>query len=193
MNVDESSTNLGAWLYDSPMGAAAGEIRLRDLTGRQALHVHDEITVAWVPGSHEPRVGHLRHQTAGAGSHAPRAGQPRRPTVAATLRGSALGALAGALVLDPGIGAVADGDLDVRALARRIREVGIDEPFLRQVRSELTPGRSALLVLFSDVGLDVVRPAVELGLAREAVNLVHAQVRDDAREALQVLLEVPPS
>lgn len=192
MSIDQSSTHLSAWLYDTPMGAAAGEIRLRDLTGRQGLRVQDEITVSWVPGTHEPRVGHLRHQTAGAGSHVPHLGRPRRPTVGATLRGSVLGALAGALVLEPGIGQRAETGTDVEALAQRVREIGIDEEFLHQLKRELVPGHSALMVLASDVDLDVVGPAVEHGLARGDVTRVYARVRDDTREALRVLLDVPP-
>ena len=38
-------------------------MRLRDLRQQNALRVHDAITVTWVPGAHQPRIGHLRRAT----------------------------------------------------------------------------------------------------------------------------------
>ncbi|HRK46747.1 MAG TPA: hypothetical protein PK324_14040, partial [Nocardioides sp.] len=64
------------WLYESAMGAAAGEVRLKDLQQQGAVTVVDAVTVAWVPGAHQPRVGRLRHTT-----------------TAVAARGSVLGAL----------------------------------------------------------------------------------------------------
>jgi uncharacterized membrane protein len=163
------STTLTVWIYDSAMGAAAGEVRLRNLVGRQALTVHDAITVTWVPGAHEPRVGHLRHQTTAAAS-----------------KGSLLGALVGALVLAPVAGAAAGAG--IAALAQRVRGTGIDQAFLEDVKANLGPGTSALLVLSGDADLDVVRPFVERGLARGDVKLLHARLPDDAPQALRDLL-----
>jgi uncharacterized membrane protein len=160
------TTSLTVWQYDTPMGAAAGEVRLKDLQERRALRVVDAVTVTWVPGAHRPRIGHLRHQTTRAAA-----------------RGSALGALVGALVLAPVAGAAAGGG--IAAVAQRLRGTGIDRAFLDDVRERLTPGTSALLVLAADVDLDVVRPFVERGLARGDVTLVHATMPEDAPEALR--------
>jgi uncharacterized membrane protein len=159
-------TTLTVWLYDSPMGAAAGEVRLKDLQERRALRVVDAITVTWVRGAHQPRIGHLRHQTTRAAA-----------------RGSVLGALVGAVVLAPAVGAAAGAGLT--AWVQRLRGTGIDETFLQEVRDRLVPGTSALLVLSADADLDVVRPFVERGLGRGDVSLVHARLRDDAPEALR--------
>src|SRR4249919_3142000 len=63
----ESMPTLTVWSYDSPMGAAAGYVRLSELRRRGAVRVEDAVTVTWVPGTHRPRVGHLRvprHATA---------------------------------------------------------------------------------------------------------------------------------
>lgn len=159
-------TSLTVWLYDTPMGAAAGEVRLKDLAERGALRVLDAVTVTWVPGAHEPRLGHLRHQT----------------TRAAT-RGSVLGALVGGLVLAPALGAVAGAGL--AAWAQRLTGTGIDAAFLAGLRERVVPGTSALLVLSTDANLDVLRPVVERGLARGDVSLLHARLREDAPEALR--------
>lgn len=160
------ATTLTVWLYDTPMGAAAGEVRLKDLTERGALRVVDAITVTWVRGAHEPRIGHLRHQTTRAAA-----------------RGSVLGALVGTLVLAPVVGTAVGAGLG--AWVQRLRGTGIEEAFLAEVRERIVPGTSALLVLSTDADLDVLKPFVERGLARGDVGLVHAKLRDDAPEALR--------
>ena len=165
-----SKTTLTVWLYESAMGAAAGEVRLKDLQQQGAVTVVDAVTVTWVPGAHQPRVGRLRPTTAGAAA-----------------RGSVLGALVGTLFLAPLVGAAAGAG--VGAIAQKIRGSGIDDRFLDDLKTNLTPGTSALLVLSSDADLDVVRPFVERGLARGDVRLMHAWLPDDAPEALRALVD----
>jgi uncharacterized membrane protein len=160
---------LTVWQYDTPMGAQAGEVRLKGLQERGALTVHDAITVAWVPGAHEPHVGHLRHATSSAAG-----------------KGSLLGALVGMLVLAPAAGAAAGAG--VAAVAQRLRGTGIDQEFLEEVTAHLVPGKSALLVLSSDADLAAVRTAIERGLARGDVVLLHAELDDDASAALRDLV-----
>jgi uncharacterized membrane protein len=161
-----AATTLTVWIYDSALGAAAGEVRLKNLRERDALHVHDAITVSWMPGAHQPRIGHLRHETS-----------------AAAARGSVLGGLVGLMFLAPAA-RVADR-AGILALAQRLRGTGIDQPFLEEVKAQLRPETSALLVLSSDVDLDEVRPVIERGLARGDVVLMQALLPDDAPELLR--------
>ncbi|SDD60126.1 DUF1269 domain-containing protein [Nocardioides lianchengensis] len=163
------SPALTVWRYDTPLGADAGAVRLKSLQERDALTVHDAITVAWMPGAHQPRIGHLRHTTAGAAG-----------------KGSVLGALIGTLVLAPAVGAAAGAG--VAALAQRLRGTGIDQQFLEEVIGHLEPGSSALLVLTSDADLDHVRPVVERGIARGDVVLLHARLAEDAPAALRAVV-----
>ena len=72
---DSLEDDLTVWLYDSAMGAAAGEVRLKDLQQQGAVKVVDAVTVTWVPGAHQPRIGHLRHDHRGRGG--PRLGARR--------------------------------------------------------------------------------------------------------------------
>jgi uncharacterized membrane protein len=167
-----AAPSLTVWIYDTALGAAAGEVRLRHLRERNALEVHDAITVSWMPGSHQPRIGHLRHETS-----------------AAATRGSVLGGLVGLIFLTPSSGAgIAD-------LAQRLSGTGIDETFLKEMRAQLHPESSALLVLSGKADLDQVRPVIERGLARGDVVLMHAQLPDNApellREAVRDLHESP--
>jgi uncharacterized membrane protein len=157
---------LTVWIYDSALGAAAGEVRLKNLRQRNALHVHDAITVSWMPGAHQPRIGHLRHKTS-----------------AAAARGSVLGGLLGLIFLAPALGMAADAGL--AALAQRLSGTGIDQAFLEAVKAQLHPETSALVVLSTDADLDEVRPVIERGLARGDVVLLHAQLPTDAPEILR--------
>lgn len=160
---------LTVWRYDTPLGADAGELRLRGLQEHGALTVHDAISVTWMPGAHEPRIGHLRHATSAAAG-----------------KGSVLGTLIGMLVLAPAAGAVAGAG--VGALAQRLHGTGIDQQFLEDIKSHLAPGTSALLVLSSDADLDAVRPAVERGIARGDVVLLHAELSPGAPATIRDLV-----
>jgi uncharacterized membrane protein len=167
---DTSPTTLTVWLYDSAFGAAAGEVRLKDLQQRGAVTVLDAVTITWMPGTHRPRVGHLRHQTS-----------------AAAAKGSVLGAFVGVLVLAPAVDGAAGAG--VGALAQRLRGTGIDRQFLYELKDRLRPGCSALLVLSSDTDLDTVRPVIERGQARGDVTLMHASLPDGASAALVEILD----
>ena len=163
------AATLTVWLYDSAMGAAAGEVRLKDLQQQGALTLLDAVTVTWVMGAHEPRLGHLRHET----------------TTAAT-KGSVLGALLGSLFLAPARGAVVGAGAG--ALAQRLRGTGIDRAFLEKVKERVRPGTSALVVLSTDANVDAVRPVIERGRARGDVKLMIAELADGAPDALEQLL-----
>ncbi len=168
------ATTLTVWHYDSAMGAAAGELRLRTLEERGALTVIDAITVVWMPHTPHPRVGRL-HSRTGTGAR----------------RGAVLGAFAGALVLAPIAGAAAGAGAG--ALAGRLRHAGIDDAFLEEIKQRLTPGTSALLVLSENADLDAIRPFLERGRSRGDVTLMHAVLRDDAPDTLRELLDTMPS
>ena len=157
---------LTIWIYDSALGAAAGEVRLRNLRERNALQVHDALTVSWMPGSHQPRIGHLLHETS-----------------ATAVRGSVLDGLVD-IIFIASLAGVA-GNADIVALAQRLSGTGIDLTFLEEVKAQLRPETSALLVLSGDADLDQVRPVIERGLARGDVILMHAQLSQDAPQTLR--------
>ena len=171
--TDGCTTTLTVWHYGSAMGASAGEVRLRNLEERGALTVVDAVTMVWVPGTPEPRVGRL-HSRTGAGGR----------------RGAVLGALAGTLVLAPEA-PTAGGSIG--ALAGMLQHTGIDEPFLEEIKRRLTPGTSALLVLSENADLDAIRPVLERGRSRGDVTLMHAVLRADAPSSLREVLSALPS
>ena len=166
---EDSSTALTVWRYDSALGAAAGEVRLKDLQQQGGLRVIDAVTVTWVRGSDRPHVGHLLH-------HGP----------AAVAKGSALGVLVGTLFLAPVVGAVAGGA--AAELAERLKHSGLDETFLDEVKADIVPGSSALIVLSTTSDIDKVRPFIERGVARGDVQLKLVHLREDAPQELAELL-----
>jgi uncharacterized membrane protein len=157
---------LTVWIYDTALGAAAGSVRLRNLRERGALQIHEAITVSWMPGVHQPRIGHLRHETS-----------------AGAARASVLGGLVDLMFRAPATAVSAGPDL--AELALRLHGTGIDQLFLEEMRAQLHPESSALLVLSGDVDLDIVRPVVERGLARGDAVLMHAQLQHDAPAVLR--------
>ncbi|MEI7057356.1 DUF1269 domain-containing protein [Nocardioides sp. CCNWLW239] len=156
---------LTAWLYDRIMGASDAEVWLRDLQERDALTVHDAITLTWFPGAEEPQIGHLRHRTAGAAA-----------------KGSLLGGLLGILVLNPVAGA-AVGAASAAAVAR-LRQTGIGDDLLQPIVEHLEPGKSALVVLSSDGDPAAVAAALKHG----DPTLLYAQLDDDVADELRELL-----
>ena len=171
----ESMPTLTVWSYDSPMGAAAGYVRLNELRRRGAVQVEDAVTVTWVPGTHRPRVGHLRvprHATARLSAASP-----------SGARFSVLGALAD-LLTQP------ESEHDpVRALAERLCGTGLDECILAEVRAAVAPGWSALLVLSSGADPSKVGPAIQRGLDRGDVSMTYAVLSDEAPDTMRAAVE----
>ena len=169
-----AATTLTVWHYDSAMGAAAGEVRLRNLEERGALNVIDAVTVLWMPHAPRPRVGQFRSRT-GAGAR----------------RGAVLGGLVGAVVLAPAAGAAAGAG--VGALAGKLRHTGIDDAFLEEMKTRLVEGTSALVVLSENADVDAIRPFLERGRSRGDVTLMHAVLREDAPDTLREMLDAVPT
>ena len=114
-------------------------------------------------------------------------GHVKHPTASSAGKGSVLGGLVGMVVLAPVAGAVVGAG--VASVAARLRRSGIDQQFVDELRSQLTHGSSALLVLSSDGKLDEVRPAMERELQRGDVVLLHAELSEDAPVAMVEALE----
>jgi uncharacterized membrane protein len=164
--VRRAAPALTVWIYESALGATAAEVRLKALKDRGAVEILDAITVSWMPGSHRPLIGHLRHEK--------RTPHPR---------GSVLAGLVGLVFVAPAAGVPPEARL--AALAQRLVGTGIDQTFLEDMKAQLHPESSALLVLSGDADLDVVRPVIERGLARGDVVLMHAQMPPGAPKILR--------
>ena len=133
---------LTVWKFDTADGADEAVEILRTLVSEELITLHDAATVSWPDGRKKPRTRQLSH-LAGMGA----------------LGGAFWGLLFGLLFFVPLIG-VAIG-AGTGALAGALSDVGIDDSFIEKVRSEVTPGTSALFALTSDAVLEKVLPAFE--------------------------------
>ncbi len=156
---------LSAWIYDSPRGAAAGQVRLHRLCRRGAVTVVDAATVMWARGAHRPRIGYLP-------TGAPAGGR----------RGSPLGVLLERLMVSADPANPTDA---VVSMARQLSGIGLGADFLRGLRLALVPDTSGLLVLSRSADLDQVQVVIERGVARGDVRLLHAVLGRDAPAVLE--------
>ena len=133
---------LTVWKFDTAEGADEAVETLRTLVSEDLITLHDAATVSWPADAKKPKTRQLSHLV-GMGA----------------LGGAFWGMLFGLLFFIPLLG-IAIGAA-TGALAGALSDVGIDDSFIDKVRSEVTPGTSALFALTSDAVLDKVLPAFE--------------------------------
>jgi uncharacterized membrane protein len=131
---------LTVWRFDTADGADQAAAILEDLAAKNVVVLHDAAVVAWPAGARRPKSRQLR-SLAGEGA----------------LGGAFWGLLFGLLFFAPllglAVGAAAGG------VTGALRNVGIDDRFIKQVRDEIKAGTSALFVLSSAEVLDKVSSA----------------------------------
>jgi hypothetical protein len=163
---------LTVWCYGTPLGAAAGSVRLRRMEEASAFELIDAIVVSWAPGAHRPRV---------TWSWSPDDRSTREPSVLVALLRTAIPASTGRFALLP-------------EAAGRLAATGVDPDVLTEVAERLVPGTSALLVLSGAADLSVVVPAVRQRIVSGEVTLFQSELPADgpARLRRAVGLEPPP-
>jgi uncharacterized membrane protein len=125
------------WKFDTPHGAEDALNKLDKLHHELLIELHDAAVVSWEPGHSKPKTRQL-HGSASAGM----------------LGGAFWGLLLGLIFFVPILGValgVAGG-----ALYGSLKEVGISDAFIRDVREKVTPGTSALFAVTSDAIFDKV-------------------------------------
>ena len=133
---------LTVWKFQSPDGAEKAVGTLADLQKQDLIKVHDAAVVEWAQGKKKPKTRQLAN-LAGAGA----------------LGGAFWGLLFGLLFFVPLLGMAVGAAMG--ALSGSLADVGINDQFIKDVRSKVTPGTSALFVMTSDAVLDKVEAAFE--------------------------------
>lgn len=124
-------STITVWKFDTPHGAEDALRKLEQLHEDLLLQLHDAAVVSWEPGRHKPKTRQL-FSAAGVGA----------------LGGAFWGVLFGLMFFIPLVGFAIGAAGGV--LYGALREVGISDAFMRDVRSKVTPGTSALFALTSD-------------------------------------------
>lgn len=157
---------LTVWRFDTATGAEEAIHVLERLQKEQLINVHDAALVTWPEGKKKPKTRQLNN-LAGAGA----------------LGGAFWGLLFGLLFFVPLLGMAVGAA--VGALSGSLVDVGIDDSFIDEVRSKVTPGTSALFLMTSDAVVDKVKDAWE-GTNAE---LVHTNLSNEEEAKLREVFQ----
>jgi uncharacterized membrane protein len=155
---------LSAWKFPTADGADQAIATLESLQQQQMIIIQDAAIVRWPADKKKPKTHQLQHLT-GPGA----------------LVGSFWGFLFGLLFFIPFLGlaiGAASG-----AIVGAMTDVGIDDEFIKRVRSEVTPGTSALFLLTSAAAIDRVQDALKGTSMTLITTNLSKEEEDKLREA----------
>ncbi len=153
---------LTVWKFPTAQGAEQAEQTLERLQKEELIQVHDAAVVFWAEGAKKPKTRQAR-SLVGAGA----------------LGGAFWGMLFGLIFFIPLLGAAIGAATG--ALAGSLGDVGIDDDFIKSVRSEVTPGTSALFVMTSGAVMDKVHDAFK----GQQAELIHTNLSDEQEAKLR--------
>jgi uncharacterized membrane protein len=128
--------------FETALGAENVLEVVEDLSKKQMINLYDAAIVTWPEGKKKPKTKHLTDLT-GSGA----------------LGGAFWGMLFGLLFFVPIFGMVVGAALG--ALTGSMTHMGIDEDFIKSVRSKVTEGTSALFLMTSGAVEDRVIEAMK--------------------------------
>lgn len=130
-------TTFTVWKFDDPDGAAHAATILKGTQDERLIKIVDYAVLSWPADASQPKMKHGhsgRHRSMGWGAF--------------------WGLIVGGLFLVPVLGAAAG--VGVGAIANATEGVGIGKDDLEKIRTEITPGTSALMVITEEGDLDRV-------------------------------------
>lgn len=130
-------TAFTVWKFEDPAGAQHAADKLRECEREQMVKILDYAVVSWPEGASKPETDrHNEERLRGTGW------------------GALWGVLLGALFFVPVIGGVAGAAIG--AIAKMTQDAGIGKEQLETIRTNVTPGTSALFVVTEQGDLDRV-------------------------------------
>lgn len=158
--------------FDTVNGAESALEVIEDLSKKQMISLNDAAIVTWPEGKKKPKTKRLNHLT-GVGA----------------LSGAFWGLLFGLIFFIPIFGMVVGAAMG--ALAGSMAHVGINEDFIKSIRSKVTEGTSALFLMTSDAVGDRVAEAMKqfkfeiiaTNLSREEEKKLHEAFAEEEEEA----------
>jgi uncharacterized membrane protein len=128
-------TTFTVWRFEDSDGAARAESSLKSAASDGLVKIVDHAVMSWPAGADKPELHH---------SH----DDPKRGAA----WGALWGILGGALFFIPVAGAVVGAGIG--ALAKATAGTGITKGDLERIRTEITPGTSALFMVTEDADLE---------------------------------------
>ena len=135
-------TTLTVLKFDTAKGAENELEIIENLSKKQLIELQDAAIVTWPVGKKKPNTKHLTDLT-GVGA----------------LSGAFWGMLFGLIFFIPLLGLVAGAA--VGAISGSMTHIGIDEEFIKSIRSKVTEGTSALFLMTSNAVEDKVVEAMK--------------------------------
>jgi uncharacterized membrane protein len=153
---------LTVWKFDTADGANQALGKLAELQKQRLIEIKDAATVSWPEGKKKPKTKQAV-DLAGSGA----------------LDGAFWGLLFGILFFVPIFGLVAGAA--VGALTGSLSDYGIDDDFIKDIKSKVTEGTSALFLLTGNVTLDKVQEAFK----GDKAELIQSNLTNEQEEQLQ--------
>ena len=150
---------LTALKFNTPTGAEATLDQIKSLTKQHLITLEDAAIVTWPEGKKKPKTKQLTGMT-GLGA----------------LERAFWGMLFGLIFFIPFLGAAIGAGMG--ALIGHFTDVGIDDDFIKSVRSQVTEGTSALFLLTSGATEDKVLDALK-GIEAEVISTSLSQAEED--------------
>jgi uncharacterized membrane protein len=160
-------STLTVWKFADPGGARDAVRTLDDLQKQGLLTIVDYATVSWEEGKKKPTT---------------KQGAPT--TSAGALGGAFWGMLFGLIFFVPLLGAAVGAATG--AVAGSLADVGIDDDFIKRVRTEVTPGTSALFIMTTGAVLDRIRDSFA---AHQPSELIYTNLSEEQEKALRHVFE----
>jgi uncharacterized membrane protein len=132
---------LTVWKFNSAEGAEEALTKLTQLQKEHIIEIKDAATVSWAEGKKKPKTKQAIN-LAGLGA----------------LDGAFWGLLFGLIFFCPIFGIAVGASMG--ALGGSLRDYGINDNFINEVKSKVTEGTSALFLFTGDVTLDKVEEAL---------------------------------
>jgi uncharacterized membrane protein len=142
MATNVQQATLTVWKFRTSEGAGQAVQTLKSLQQQGVINLLDAAIVTWPANKKKPKTEQLNDLN--------RAG---------ALTGSFWGLLFGLIFFVPILGLAIGAGMGV--LAASMADVGISDEFIKRVRSEVTPGTSALFVYTSGAVMDKVEAAMK--------------------------------
>jgi uncharacterized membrane protein len=152
------------WQFDSAEGADDSLHTLERLQKEQLIEIEDAAIVSWPSGAKKPKTRQL-HDLSGVGA----------------LGGAFWGFLFGLIFFVPLLGLALGAATG--ALSASLGDVGIDDAFIKDVRSTVKPGTSALFLMTSGAVVD--RVADELESVMGHATLLHTNLSNEQEAKLR--------
>jgi len=155
-------TALTVWKFNDAGGARAALDQLKSLQKQQLIEIQDAAIVEWPQGNKKPKTK-----------------QDNSLTGAGALGGAFWGMLFGLLFFVPFFGLAIGAAMG--ALAGHFSDYGIDDDFIKSVRSEVTEGTSALFLLTGNATVD----KLEAELKGKMGSLIRSNLTDEQEANLR--------